>query len=138
MSDIKIFRDGTEVDIELDQLGLVEDESLENAVLVSLFTDKRHNGENGWWADMLSTDGDEIGSKLWILGREKMVQETLYKYRDEVQDALKWMVDDGVAKEINVDVNAITLYEISITVDIIKQDDDVIKYQLAWNGQSIK
>ncbi len=59
------------------------DAGLETAVIISLFTDRRA-GENdelpatetdrrGWWGNTLQDADDEIGSKLWLLCREKQL-----------------------------------------------------------------
>ena len=62
--------------------GLVEDDTLATSIIISLFTDARArpsdilpNGDTdrrGWVGDALSeTEGDRIGSRLWLLRRAK-------------------------------------------------------------------
>jgi len=98
---------------------LESDLGLSTAVLMSLFTDARafvddplpdpdHRDRRGWWGDKTSEyrdANDQIGSRLWLLERSKTVSETLVLAEGYANAALKWLVDDGIATE--VEVNAI-------------------------------
>ena len=78
------------------------------AVIISLFSDARVTDEEwlagssrrGFWGDCL-TDG-RTGSKLWLLGREKRTPDVLRAYEDYAREALRWLVDDGLAEAIAV------------------------------------
>lgn len=79
---------------------------LETAVLISLFSDSRakeadsHDGDpRGWWAD---TPESAIGSRLWLLRRSKASAETLERAREYAEEALAWLVEDGVASAVHV------------------------------------
>ena len=59
---------------------------LVQAVLISLFSWRRSNDDDGvqipyrkgWWGDTFSSiSGDQIGSRLWLLQREKLTRETV-------------------------------------------------------------
>lgn len=56
----------------------------------------------GGWGDSLNED--EIGSKLWQLLRSKITSETLLRAQEMADDALKWLVEDGICTEISVSV----------------------------------
>jgi phage gp46-like protein len=91
------------------------DMGLETAVIISLFTDRRANEDDvlpdlnntdrrGWWGDLVSQIGnDQIGSKLWLLKREKTTPTTIIKAKKYVEEALQWMIDDGIAIKIEVE-----------------------------------
>lgn len=72
------------------------------AIILSLFTDRvartddpyEDNDRRGWWGD--STDDNQLGSRLWLLRREKLTREVAVRAEEYAQEALKWMVDDGV------------------------------------------
>lgn len=115
MSDIKT----TLIDLEqgadylLDSLGLAEDEGLETAVIISLFTDRRANADDvipdgstelrGWFGDAFNDDDhDQIGSRLWLLSREKQLPSVLVRAQQYAQEALQWLIDDGVAQSVEV------------------------------------
>lgn len=82
---------------------------LPRAVIISLFSWRRANPDDnapvpmGWWGDTYPTvTGDRIGSRLWLLGREKITNNTLNRARDYATEALQWMLDDGVAARIDI------------------------------------
>lgn len=115
MSDIKtVFLDMSRgADYALDALGLTEDDGLETAVIISLFTDRRANADDtipdgstdrrGWWADAFNdVENDKIGSRLWLLSREKQLSAVLVRAREYALEALQWLVDDGVAQAVDV------------------------------------
>ncbi len=116
MSDIQtVFIDFTlGADYATDSLGLLVDDGLQTAVILSLFTDRRANPDDilpsspndlrGWWADDYPVvPGDMIGSRRWLLSREKQLQRVLNRVKEYDQEALQWLVDDGVASAVSVD-----------------------------------
>lgn len=113
MADIRtVFVDMTTgADYALNTLGLVEDAGLDTAVIISLFSDRRANDDDvlpgdlndkrGWWADAFPiAPGDRIGSRLWLLNREKQLQSVLDRAQEYAEEALQWMLDDGVASSV--------------------------------------
>jgi len=100
-------------DLELELGDLVAENSLETALLLSLFTDARatdeeiarHGGADprGFWGDELATvSGDEYGSKLWLLEREIQTTEVLNRAREYAVAATRWIIDDGIARSIDI------------------------------------
>lgn len=115
--DVKILFDLTDLldgDIALEDGDLVVENSLGSALLISLFTDRRADADElarfggddprGWWADSLAlVPGDECGSKLWLLQREKQTAETLQRAREYTEQALAWLIEDGICERVNVE-----------------------------------
>ena len=89
----------------IDPPALADGADLETAVLISLFTDARAADDDrlpgaaddrrGWW-------GGPLGSRLWLLVREKATNETRLRAEDYCREALAWMRTDGVADRIDV------------------------------------
>ena len=86
-------------------------DALTRAVLMSLFTWGRAKPSDtlpadrkmGWWGDTYPTmAGDRIGSRLWLLSREKLVPDTINRAREYAQESLAWLVADGVAQRVEV------------------------------------
>lgn len=77
---------------------LLHDDGLETAVLMSLFSDRRHEGERGFWADQLI--GRKTGSLLWTLKREKTLPSVLQRAQDFTRQALQWMLDSNIATQV--------------------------------------
>ena len=131
---------------------LESDSSLETAVIISLFTDKRaadddlllddRNPERrGWWGDMVSPDvsGDEIGSKLWLLDREKTAPGFQEKVKNYIDDALQWLVEDGIATKVDVIVErqgTIGNDNLAFQVIIYKTDgrEVALNYETQWSN----
>lgn len=89
-------------------------DSLETAVLLSLMADRLapadaalpsgDGNRRGWWADLLATpEGDQVGSHLWLLGREAQRASVLERARRYAEAALAWLVEDGVAASVSVE-----------------------------------
>lgn len=90
------------------------DDGLESAVIISLFTDRRAADDDvipdgttnrrGWWADAYpEIEADQIGSRLWLLFREKDTQAVVTRAREYAEEALAWLIDDGVASQVVVE-----------------------------------
>lgn len=103
--------DRGEADLVLQGAVLVTNGGLHSAVLISLFTDRRAAVDDrlpapsadrrGWWGDVASAKaGDQLGSKLWLLSREKELTSVLRSAEDAARAALAWLKDDGIAGEI--------------------------------------
>jgi len=103
----------SKLDFGLDELGLETDDGLETAVVLSLFTDRRagdadelppgSSDRRGWWGDSFADDeGDQMGSRLWLLKREKQLPAGLARAREYAEEALRWLLDDQVASSVSV------------------------------------
>jgi phage gp46-like protein len=96
----------TNGEIDLDPQG---GDDLESAVIISLFTDQRALADEvklpdhrrGYWGDLLGNSGS-LGSKLWLLQREKIAQETLELAEQYAKEALQWLIDDQLVSSIDV------------------------------------
>ncbi len=150
MSDIRtVFVDMTTgADFALDQLGLVEDAGLDTAVIISLFTDRRANDDDvlpgdpndkrGWWADAFPVaPGDRIGSRLWLLNREKQLASVLARAQEYAQEALQWMLDDGVASAVVCDAQIVRSGLLGLSVAITPPDANTpnyYKFEVLWSN----
>ena len=113
------------------------DESLLPAVLVSLFTDARcektelpkaETSQRGYFGDAVSSA--VTGSKLWLLNRTKYNNETLIKAKEYAQDALAWLVTDGLAKDVQVETYFKEQKRMALNVSIFKNNNDVETFKL--------
>lgn len=100
---------------------------LENAVTISLFTDARADADDeipdggtdrrGHWADMYLDEDESLGSKLWLLKRQKVTQDVINKAKDYCTDALEWLVDDEHLQALNVTAERGDLSRINFQID---------------------
>lgn len=115
--------------------------SLKNAVLLSLSCWSKgqdiHDVADldpkigGWWGNALETV--EIGSEIWKLFRQKLNDQTANDAKSAAEKALKWMIDDGVAKEISVSALVIGVV-LGLLVKIVKPDgtNEEFRWQVNW------
>lgn len=131
-------------DLAIEAGDLKRDDGLRTAVLISLFTDRRARPDDvlpsddgdrrGWWGDVAAeTPGDQIGSRLWLLGREKITPAALTKARDYCDEALAWLIEDGVARAVEIETAAQGA-ALAIGVVITRPDGSQSRYDTAWSA----
>ncbi|MCE2001476.1 phage GP46 family protein [Enterobacter asburiae] len=108
MSDIASFWNADEMfsDWRTGPGALASGEALQTAILISLFTDRlaraddRYEGDDrrGWWGDAGETR--QLGSRLWLLRREKLTPEVAMRAEEYAREALAWLTEDGVISEV--------------------------------------
>lgn len=108
---------------------------LTRAVIVSLFSwrkaepDDKPAQDNGWWGDSFPTEqNDRIGSRLYLLSREKLTNKTPLKAREYISQALQWLVDDGVAVRVEVTAERTGISTLSASVVISQKDGNRTTY----------
>lgn len=142
MSDIRTVFIGFDqgADYALDALGLAADDGLETAVILSLFTDRRAEADDvlpdgggdrrGWWADAFpGVKGDRIGSRLWLLHREKQLPAVLARAEDYAREALAWLVEDGVAESVAVTASISRAGILGLAVSITRPRSPTVQYR---------
>lgn len=120
--------------------GLLEGDDLETAILISLFTDRLARSDDaidgddrrGWWGD---TGSDySIGSRLWLLRREKLTTKVALKAEDYANEAVAWLLDDGVVTAIST--NAQIMYPNRLNLIISYQQpakaQASVKFSWVW------
>jgi phage gp46-like protein len=110
MSDISSFWDVERLaaDWREGRGDLVNGDDLQTAIIISLFTDRVARDDDdidgddrrGWWGDADSEN--DIGSRLWLLRRQKLTQSVAQKAEDYSREALQWLVIDGVVSSFSV------------------------------------
>lgn len=138
MSDAKLFWFGFDEDTTFQTNDLPVDEGLSTAVLLSLFVDKRASLEQlesivedprGFWGD---SDQDVHGSHLWLIDREKITPTLLEKIKSYAESALRWLLNDEIASEVNVDISRTGTYSIQMNVSIRQGTNKI--YQYLWDA----
>lgn len=136
--------------------------ALLSAVMVSLFTDRvapaqpsadddavglgtpgsQLPNRRGWWGDTYV--GRPIGSRLWQLRRTVKAGPTAQtavpqEAEDLCIEALRWLVDDGIAASVNVAASWATATALSIRVTIAQPNAGTpqsFRFQYVWDGLS--
>ena len=132
---------------------LSPESTLRTAVILSLFLDRRANDDDvipdgstnrrGWWADTIAPmtsygigggaeSEDRIGSRLWLLSREKQLSSVLEKAKFYAEEALAWLVEDGEATAVSVDVTNPETGWLVLDVTITLPDGSAYREAHSW------
>jgi phage gp46-like protein len=142
----------------MDPPGLETDRDLESSVILSLFTDGLARADDvipdgsddrrGWWGDT-GPVGDQpeppegpMGSRLWLLSREKATESTRVRAMQYAADALAWMTADGVAARVDVraewlDRAGFPPGTLGMLIRILRQDGTVYDARYAWAWEQL-
>lgn len=123
---LSVVIDGREL-----SLGMMPTEPLVRAVVVSLFTWRRANPDDelpasdimGWWGDSYAEiAGDKIGSRLWLLSRSTLTQDTVRRAQEYATEALQWLLDDQVATSVTVTSSRLGVHSLGLTVVVTRAE----------------
>lgn len=123
----------------------LHEDPLARSILISLFSWRRADNDDklpgntrfGWWGDSLSGD-DKIGSKLWLLTREKMTDSVLAQAKAFAEESLSWMLEDGVASQVIVFAEKRKECDgINISVTVVKPDrsEIAVRFMDVWRSR---
>lgn len=149
MADIRSQFDVTALaaDWMLVSSGLDVSRDLETAVILSLFTDARAGPDDklpqgsdarGWWADW---QGEEIhgvarvGSRLWLLAREKQTEEVRLRAEFYAREALQWLLDQKVADSLSLSARWVRTGVLALDIKIVRQGatHEIQPFEWAWD-----
>lgn len=138
--DLKLAFNGSFYDLARAGADLAAEVGLETAVIVSLFTDRRAGPDDvlpdgtsdrrGWWGDSYAlADGDRIGSRLWLLSREKHLPAVAARVRQYAEEALAWMIEDNLAKAVRVETELQPSGRLALAVTIERPAGTPLTYK---------
>lgn len=119
---------------------LATGDDLQTAIFISLFSDRQARPDDdfegddrrGWWGD---TGSDyPIGSRIWLLRRQKLTIAVANKAIDYAVEALQWLIDDGAIASLSV--NSQIVYPSRLTLEITYQKpgqtSNTVNYFWVW------
>ncbi|KMQ72830.1 phage GP46 family protein [Marinobacter subterrani] len=142
--DVRLKGLNGELDVSLGTNGdLLADDGMRTAVALSLLSDRRARADDalpdgttdrrGWWADALADrQGDQFGSRLWLLSREKDLEEVRRRAEGYAREALQWLLDDRVATDIEVEARTVGGDRLLIDVAVIRGDGTRLAQQFDY------
>jgi len=125
---------GAQGDVAYVGADIVTDSGLETAVYLSLFTDAQDpdTGQGGYWGD--SVDDQPSGSLLWTKARTVISPALPGELERICEDALQWLVDEGIAESIAVQATITGQFSVAIGITIV-QNDVVNQFSYNWTAQ---
>lgn len=121
--------------------GLISGGDLQTAVLISLFSDARADGDDvilegtedprGWWGDA------GIGSKLWLRMRSKRSPQLLPLVVDDIRSALQWMMDDEAVARIDVKAEWTAAGTLGCQIVLHRPDGRAATLKFDWAWQEL-
>ncbi|EAO1206227.1 hypothetical protein EX075_13765 [Salmonella enterica] len=136
MTDLAIVWTDGRGDIAQDGIDMLTDDSLTTEVIISLFTDRRAldsddipdgtADKRGWWGD--SYRSRPIGSRLWLLSREKTLQSATEKAATYALEALQWLKNAGRVTRIAVAASRIGDNTLLLEPSLTLPDGSVIPF----------
>jgi phage gp46-like protein len=143
MIDLKLTQDASGVwDLSISNGDLEGVEGFDTAIFSSLLTDARApesivlkpENRRGWMGNLASTvDGRDFGGLLWLVNQRRLTQETLNEAVDYARQALDWLVEDGLAS--NIEVTGTIVPRSGITLEIVitsPEGETVTHYVPLW------
>ncbi|MFJ3112310.1 phage GP46 family protein [Pseudomonas putida] len=118
---------------------MIREALLRRAVTISLFTWRRAGADDqlddadrkGWWGDSVPTEpGDQIGSRLWLLQRRTITQDTLRDAQEYAEEALRWMTEDQIVTAVTVTVERQDINRVNLQVRLTESNGETL--QLAF------
>lgn len=117
---------------------------LRRAVTISLFSWRRAATDDalddadrhGWWGDCAPSEaGDQIGSRLWLLRRRTLTDDTLRDAREYAEEALRWMIDDEIVTTVTVTAERLGNDRLSLVVLLTELNGETLKlaFEDTWS-----
>lgn len=152
MADLALRWGTSGADLALEANDLARDDGLETAILISLYTDRRTDDvesvpsgdgdRRGWWGDAVPVvAGDRIGSRLWLLSREKEVPTALRRAEEYAREALAWLLEDRVAERVEVTASVPGPHVLGLTIAVHRPGADradEFRFHSTWAAQEAR
>lgn len=123
------------------EMSIFASDELARSVMISLFSWARAHDDDevegrrryGFWGDTYADPGERTGSRLWLLRRQKITETTIARVREYAQEALKWLVDDGVADDVSVTAERNGIDRVDLQVVVTRSGDSrALRFADVW------
>jgi phage gp46-like protein len=150
-----------QIDWNLLSDGTLDDtQSLATAIVVALGTDRLANpgdvlpdpddtNRRGWWGDADAEEilnGWPICSRLWLMGREKIVNSgaqqgaTTVRIENYIREAIQPFLDQRIGSQMEVIVTRVNMQRIDALVRIYRGPimEIDLRYQILWSNMGVE
>lgn len=124
------------------------DRELVTAVAVALFTHRTADEEDeipdgtadrrGWWGDADAQElhgGWPIGSRLWLISREKQTEETRQRAEEYIHEAIAPFVELGAVSAYDLDVDWFAHERLGAVITLYRgpQHSIEVRFETLWD-----
>lgn len=138
-------QDGKGYDIGFENNRMIEDNSYDTSIVISLFSDARADASEksqpdlrrGWEGDVYATlEGYFLGSKLWLHSQSRWSRKTINLLIADSENALDHFVNRGLATRIDVTGDLEQFDKINIYVKLFIDDNNIASFTVSVWRQS--
>lgn len=137
---VLVLNDDGRYDLQIDANGDIQTDSFyDTAILYSIFGERRATSSEvsnprqrrGWIGN-----GPEFenGSKVWLFYQSRVTRQILSRIADEVEKALQWLVDDGLAVNIEPPQVTVSNGRVQLQVTIRRARDTISRTYNLWEA----
>lgn len=124
------------------EISIFASDELARSVMISLFSWARAHDDDevegrrryGFWGDTYGDPGERTGSRLWLLRRQKVTATAIERAREYAQEALEWLIQDGVADAVSVTAERDSLDRVALGVTITRDGRSrTLRFSDVWS-----
>lgn len=124
------------------EISIFASDELARSVMISLFSWARAHDDDevegrrryGFWGDTYGDPGERTGSRLWLLRRQKVTATAIERAREYAQEALEWLIQDGVADAVSVTAERDSLDRVDLGVTITRDGRSrTLRFSDVWS-----
>lgn len=135
MADIKLTQVNTPqgdnyYDISFTDGDFTLTEGLITALMMSIFCEQRDEAievpqnRGGWAGNQLqSITGFQQGSLIWTLYQSPTLPDIATQAQQYIEDGLAWLIENQIARDLQVEVNLIANYKLQAKITITQNDN---------------
>lgn len=139
VKDIKLTQDSQGVyDISFTNGDFTLDAGLETSMMMTCYCQKRDetiensNSRGGWAGNQLNQNGFEQGGLVWTLFQARADEDLVNLAQNYLEEAFQWYLDQGIAKDLNVEVS-LDKEKMIATIALTRNDDTIfVQYFDLW------
>lgn len=129
--DVKLYNTDAGGDIVYTNGQPVMDGGLETAAFISVFTKEE------WWGNEFAIkESEKIGSRFLDLQNESLTSKTVRDAEEAVKDSLEWMLDTGLASNIDVQAFIPQQSRLDVQIKIFRPElAETFEFSANWESQ---
>lgn len=139
IKDIKLTKSSDGIyDISFTNGDFTLDSGLETSMMITCYCQKRDDtiedpsSRGGWAGNQLNENGFEQGSLVWTLFQARADEDTVLLAQNYLEEAFQWYLDQGIAKELNVEI-FLDKEKLLATITLTRNDDtQFVQYYDLW------